>query len=400
MYMVSEDLLHHNVAELIGRDEVEKRIAAGEKLRVKLGVDPSKPDLHIGHALTLRKLRAFQDAGHTAVLIIGDYTAQLGDPSDRTEARKILSVDEVKRNAEGYLAQVFMILDEAETEVHYQTEWFNDFTLRSVVELASTTTVNHMLSHETFGERIKNNQPLHVHELLYPLMQGYDSVAIKADIELGATDQKFNILMGRIVQRAHDMSEQAVMLLKYLPGLDGNEKMSKSLGNTINLTDTPEDVFGKIMSMPDRLIPIYFERVTTVSDTELEAIKAELSDGAVNPRDVKEKLARKVVSELHGDQAAVQAADAFAKVFRERKTPDTMETLVLAPGQYDLIDILANRTVLAASKSEARRLIAQGGVRVDGDVVADSAHTLVSSDKEVIIQVGPRRFVKIEWKAS
>ncbi len=391
-------LLNHGVAEVIGRDQIAKRIEAGEKLRVKLGVDPSRPDLHIGHALTLRKLRAFQAAGHTAVLIIGDYTAQLGDPSDRTEARKILSVDEVKKNAEGYLAQVFMILDESETEVHYQTEWFNDFTLRSVIELASTTTVNHMLSHETFSERIKNNQPLHVHELLYPLMQGYDSVAVKADIELGATDQKFNLLMGRTVQRAHNMREQDIILLEYLPGIDGNEKMSKTLNNTINLTDTPEDVFGKVMSMPDRLIAVYFERATTISGAELEKVKADLADSSINPRDIKEKLARQIVEDLYGETAATQAADVFAKVFRERKVPDDIETLVLPPGTYELVDLLANRTILAASKSEARRLIAQGGVRVDSTVVVDSALTLKSSDKEVIIQVGPRRFVKIVWK--
>lgn len=396
--MVSEELLHRGVAEVIGLDQIITRIESGDRLRVKLGVDPSKPDLHIGHALTLRKLRAFQDAGHVAVLIIGDYTAQLGDPSDRSEARKILSVEEVKKNAEGYLAQVFMILNESETEVHFQTEWFNDFTLRSVVELASTTTVNHMLGHETFGDRIKHNQPLHVHELLYPLMQGYDSVAIKADIELGATDQKFNILMGRTVQRAHTMPEQAVMLLKYLPGLDGNEKMSKSLGNTINLTDTPEHMFGKVMSMPDRLIPVYFELATLISDAELEQVKSDLANTSMNPRDTKEKLARQIVLELYGEAAATQAADAFAKVFRERKLPDDMETLVLARGAYELVDILVNRTALAASKSEARRLIAQGGVRVDGSVVVDNSLTIEPSDKEVIIQVGPRRFAKITWK--
>lgn len=395
-----EQLLTRRVSEVIDAAHVKKRLEAGDKLRVKLGIDPTRPDMHIGHAVPLRKLREFQDAGHTAVLIIGDYTAQIGDPTDRSEARKTLSADEVKKNAEGYMDQAFKILDKDKTEVHFQTEWFNEFTLRTVIELMASTTINHLLSHETFGKRIRESQPLHAHEILYPLMQGYDSVAIKSDIELGATDQKFNVLMGRTLQKAHGLPEQDIMLMDYLPGTDGNAKMSKSLGNTINLTDSADEMFGKTMSIPDELIPLYFEMATDVSSEKLEDINVSMNDPKTNPRDLKVELAEAIVTAYHSADAATKARGHFEQVFTRKEAPTDMEVLSLAPGEYDLFDILVTRSTLVASKSEVRRLIAQNGVRKNNEVVQDSEDTVSPKDgAEIVLQVGPRRFLKVVWKS-
>jgi tyrosyl-tRNA synthetase len=345
-------------------------------------------------------LREFQDAGHTAVLIIGDYTAQVGDPTDRSEARKMLSEAEVKQNAEGYLDQAFKILDKDKTEVHYQTEWFGKFTLRSVIELLASTTLNHLLSHETFGNRIRENQPLHAHEMLYPLLQGYDSVAIESDIELGGVDQKFNVLMGRTLQKAHGQPEQDVMLMDYLPGTDGNAKMSKSLGNTINLTDSADDMFGKTMSIPDELIPLYFEFATNVPMEKVDEVKAKMGDASTNPRDLKLELAEAIVSEFHSPEAAKKAHEHFLQVFSRKELPTDIETLHIAPGEYDLFDILVTKSTLVASKSEVRRLVAQNGIRKNNQVVQDVEETISPKDgAEVVLQVGPRRFLKVVWKS-
>ncbi len=395
---MKDSLLTRGVAEVIDLEHLQKRLDAGDKLRIKLGIDPSTPYLHIGHAVPLRKLRAFQDAGHTAVLIIGDYTAQIGDPTDRSAARVMLSPEEVKKNAESYLAQANLILDPTKTEVRYQSEWFGEFRLRTVIELLATATLNHMLSHETFAKRLKENKPLFMQELLYPFLQGYDSVAVHADVELGGMDQKFNVLMGRVVQRAHHQPEQDVMLFPYLPGIDGQAKMSKSLGNAINLTDTPSDMFGKIMSIPDSLIETYFTLATKLDDTALAQLKGRLN-GNENPRDIKEELAQCIVGEFHSEDKAVEAVAEFDRVFRQKQAPEATEVLKLPPQDYDLIDILTSRTTLVASKSEARRLVAQGGVKKNQTTVHDSADTVSPADGvEVILQVGPRRFVRIEWK--
>lgn len=389
------NLLHKGVAEVIDNAHLEKRLHAGDTLRVKLGVDPSRPDLHIGHALTLRKLRAFQDAGHTAVLIIGDYTAQLGDPTDRGEARKMLSEEEVAANAKGYLDQVYKILDRTATEVHYQSEWFADFTLRDVFEMLAASTLNHMLSHETFALRLKEGQPLHAHEILYPFLQGYDSVAIKADVELGGKDQKFNLLMGRHLQRAHNLPEQDILMVNYIPGIDGNEKMSKSLGNTINLNDSPEEMFGKVMSMSDSLVPIYFELATQLTAEEVKNILT-----TMHPRDAKARLAKQIVTELHNTHAAGSAEEHFDRLFRRKEIPEDMQTLVLPKGEYDLLNILVERSTLVSTKSEARRLIQQKGVKVNQVVATDLAATImVNPGEETIVQVGSRRFVKVVGKS-
>lgn len=397
--MSLHSLLHRRVSEVIDLNHLQKRLESGEKLRVKLGVDPSAAQLHIGHAVTLRKLREFQDAGHTAVLIIGDYTAQIGDPTDRSAARTMLTPKEVKKNAEGYLEQVYKIIDPEKTEVHFQSEWFGKFSLRDVIELMAATTVNHLLSHETFGSRIDKNQPLYVHEILYPLLQGYDSVKVEADVELGGMDQKFNILMGRNVQRAHNMPEQDIMLITYLPGTDGQEKMSKSLNNAINLTDSPEMMYGKVMSIPDSLIAIYFELATQIDDEEVTEFKSQLDDPKVNPRNIKAELARIIVEENHGAEAAQLAAEAFDRQFRQKQIPDEIETLVLPPTSYALDQLLTSRSTLVASKSEFRRLVSQRGVRVNGQVITDPLQSIdQTTGDEVIIQIGSRRFLKVVWK--
>ncbi len=395
-----DSLLQRGVLEAIDANRIRERLAKGAPLRVKLGVDPSTSNLHIGHAVPLRKLRAFQDAGHTAVLIIGDYTAQIGDPTDRSAARVMLSAEAVTENAKGYLDQVSRILDPTKTEVRYQSEWFGKFTLRDVIELMATSTLNHVLSHETFGNRLQENKSLFMQELLYPFLQGYDSVAVQADIELGGIDQKFNVLMGRVVQRAHHQPEQDVMLFPYLPGIDGQAKMSKSLSNTINLTDTPEDMFGKVMSIPDAQIMTYWQLATQVDDATVADYEQKLTAGVIHPRDLKEKLAEQMVTEFHSSAAATEATQAFDRTFRQKQTPDSAEELVLKPQAYDLLDILTTRTTLVASKSEARRLVAQSAVKKNQVVVEDSSDTISPADgEEVVLQVGPRRFLRIRWKS-
>lgn len=394
-------LLERGVAEVIDSAHLRERLQRGDKLRVKLGIDTNKPDLHIGHAIPLWKLRDFQDAGHTPVLIIGDYTAQLGDPTDRSEARKILSAEETKANAEHCLAQVFQILDPDKTEVHANSEWFTTFDLRRVIELMASTTLNNLLAHETFAQRLDGGMPLYPHEILYPLLQGYDSVMVKADVELGGMDQKFNVLMGRLLQRVHGQPEQDIMLFPYLMGTDGKTKMSKSLGNTINLTDTAEDMFGKVMSIPDSQIVSYFELATRVSEVDIAQIKQLLASKDHNPRDSKLRLARALVMEYHGAAQAEASAQAFDAVFRRGELPADREVLVLPSGSYDLGDVLVARSTLVASKSEVRRLIHQRGIKVNGEVATDPAMVLdVSVGDPIIIQVGPRRFLELTWRTT
>lgn len=391
---MDNELLTRRVDEIIDQKHLTERLTRGDKLRVKFGIDPSKPDIHIGHAIPIYKLREFQDAGHQVVLIIGDYTAQLGDPSDRSEARKMLSYEEVKKNAETYLDQIFTILDKDKIEVHNQSEWFGKFTLRDVLELMACTTVNNLLSHETFSKRLSDAVPLFGHEIMYPMLQGYDSVEIKADLELGGIDQKFNMLMGRTVQRAKGMAEQDVMTVQYLPGTDGQAKMSKSLGNTINLTDSPREMFGKAMSIPDNLIPVWFELATKEPAEVIEKVKQRLNDGE-NPMVLKKELGRNIVSIYHNNEAGGAAQAEFEKVFSQKELPDEIETLELTGEelkQLSIVDLLV-KTTLATSKTEARRLVMQNAVSVNRQKITDSEHCL--TDTESIIQVGPRRFVRI-----
>ncbi len=394
-------LVKQATAEIIDRRHLEDQLQRGKPLRVKLGIDPSAPHLHIGHAVPLRKLRQFQDAGHTAVLIIGDYTAQIGDPTGKNESRVMLSAETVKENAQNYLDQAYIILNPHKTEVRYQTEWFDSFSLRDCIDLMAKVTVSHLLSHETFAQRLNKNQPLHTHELLYPLLQGYDSVAVKADVELGGQDQKFNVLMGRMIQRAYGLAEQDVMLFPYLPGIDGQAKMSKSLDNAIHLDDSPETMFGKIMSIPDSLIPIYLELATSATVQEVKVVQEKLKSGIVNPKELKVDLGKALVKEYYSEALSNQAAEAFDKQFRQKQMPNDMHILTLKPNVYELDQLLVSRTTLVSSKSEVRRLITQQGIKKNGLTVTDIHETIQPEDgPNVTIQIGGRRFVRIVWKST
>ncbi len=390
--MVINELISRNVTEVIDVKHLEAVLRGGKKLRVKLGIDPSKPDLHIGHAVPLQKLRSFQESGHTAILLFGDYTAQLGDPSDKVETRDLLSIAETRANAKAYLKQVGQVLDLKRIEVRYNSEWYNSLSMRETIILLSKVSLNHLMSHETFVNRLNKSQPLLTHEIIYPIMQGYDSVMLKADLELGGQDQKFNCLMGRFMQRAYNQPEQDVMLFPYLHGTDGQQKMSKSLGNTINLADKSIDMYGKTMSIPDELIIEYFQLTTHLPSETIQTIQKELADSATNPRDVKMQLAREITSIYHGIASATKAEETFITQFQKGQIPDTMPEKKLKASYKTVVAALID-SGLVESASEARRLVEQGGVRFDGKVMNDPLSP-IRIKKGQLIQVGKRRFVK------
>jgi len=384
-------IFDRTVAEVIVREELEERLRSGRQLRLKMGLDPSKPNLHIGHAIGLRKLRQFQELGHEVVLIVGDWTAQIGDPSGRDESRAMLTPEVVQRNAKTYMEQFFIIVDEHRTEIRWQSEWFGKFTLTDVFNLTSRFTLAQMMAHETFRRRWEEGRPLTLMELMYPALQAYDSVAINADVEFGGTDQKFNILAGRELQSSLGLPPQDVFLNPLLPGTDGR-KMSKSFGNTIDLTDSPEDMYGKAMSISDDMLDTYLTLVSEIPDGELEEIRHQLSVGTVNPRDVKMRLARDIVRQFHGAQASGQAEAEFVRVFQKGKLPTDMPEYALSEF-VGIVDLLTGAG-LAKSSSDARRLIEQGGVRIDDEKVQD-IELRVEPREGMIIRVGKRRFLRI-----
>ncbi len=388
-----ERVFDRTIAEVIVKEELEEKLRSGRKLRLKLGLDPSKPNLHIGHAIGLRKLRQFQEMGHTVVLIVGDWTAQIGDPSGRDESRTMLSPDEVKRNAETYMRQFFIVVDPAKTEIRWQSEWFGKFTLADVFNLTSRFTMAQMMQHETFRKRWEEGRALTLMELMYPTLQAYDSVAIEADVEFGGMDQKFNILAGRDLQTSLGLPPQDVFLWPLIPGTDGR-KMSKSFGNTIDLTDAPDQMYGKAMSISDDMLEPYLSLISSFADDELNEILRALVEGEVNPRDVKMGLARDVVRQFHGEKAAREAEAEFVRIFQKGKLPS--EIPVYQPPSWEpvLITDLLQDAGLATSASAARRLISQGGVRIDGEKVEDFGVT-VEPTEGMIVQVGKRRFIKI-----
>lgn len=393
-----QTLLTRRISEIIGRNHLETALKSGKKLRVKLGIDPNRRELHLGHAVPLRKLREFQEAGHKAVFIVGDWTAQIGDPSGKDETRPALSESEVKANAKHFFDQAFLILDKAKTEVRWQSEWFKKFGLKEVIYLSSLVTEQQIMAHETFRVRLKKDLPFRHHETLYPLLQAYDSVAVKANVELGAIEQKFNLLMGRRIQRAFGQEPQDVLMVPYLIGLDGKEKMSKSLGNFVALSDKPEEMFGKIMSIPDNLIVHYFELSTDVSEKEIKECEAALKRKSVNPKDLKEKLAAEIANLYHGSKKAFGAHKIFEQRFGPlpfRKTGEVKADFELKkkPGEYLLIDLLVQGK-LASSKSEARRKIKEGAVEVDGSKITDEK-TIVQISKNSLIRLG-KRFLRIK----
>ena len=391
------ELIRHGVEEIIPEDALIKKLEKSKKhntpLIIKLGCDPSRPDLHIGHGVVLRKLRHFQDLGHQAVLLIGDFTAMIGDPSGRNKTRPSLSLEEAKANAESYVNQSKVILDIDSLKILYNYEWLNTMKFSDVIELASKYTVARMLERDDFTKRYQSETPILLHEFLYPLAQGMDSVEIKADVELGGTDQKFNLLVGRDLQREYGQEPQCIITLPLLEGTDGVEKMSKTYGNEIGLLDPPEDKYGKIMSISDDMIVKYFRLAADADDQKVEAIKYLLSDSKINPRDVKRELGRAIVKLYHGADEAQAAEQHFDKVIVQKDIPDQMDEVELESDQL-LVDIITNAG-LTKSKGEARRLIKQDAVKLDGAVCKDINQKL-HAGKESVIKVGKRRFLKVK----
>jgi len=385
-------LLKRGVAEVIIKEEMLELLSSGKQLRLKEGFDPSFPDIHLGHMVTLKKLRQFQDLGHQVILIVGDWTAQIGDPSGVSVTRPMLSKEEVQANAKTYMEQFFKIVDKTRTEVRWQSEWFGKFNLADVIQLTSKFTIAQLMAREDFSNRYREGRPITVTELLYPLLQAYDSVAIQADVEFGGTDQKFNLLVGRELQSMVGQPPQQVFLSPLLIGTDGNQKMSKSLDNYIGITEPPNEIYGKVMSIPDSLIMDYFELVTDVPDEELEEFRQGLSHKTTNPMVLKKRLARELVTQLYNQKAANEAEEHFTKVFQKREVPDNIPT-VSTVDEFPDIRRLLKSSGLVGSMSEAARLIKQGAVEVDGKKVTSyKAHVEDGST----IQFGRLRWCRIK----
>jgi tyrosyl-tRNA synthetase len=386
-------LFDRTVAEVIVKEELEQKLRSGRKLRLKQGFDPSKPNLHVGSAIGLRKLRQFQELGHQVVLIVGDWTARVGDPSGRDESRTMLSAEEVQRNAETYMQQFFIVVDRSRTEVRWQSEWYEKFTLVDVLNLTSRFTMGQMMAHETFRQRWEQNRPLTLMELMYPLLQAYDSVACQADVEFGGMDQKFNNLVGRELQPTFGQPPQDVLLVPLLPGTDGR-KMSKSFGNTMDLTDPPDQMYGKAMSISDAMLDTYLTLVSEIPDAELEEIRRALASGTVNPRDIKMRLAYDIVRQFHGAEAARNAQAEFVRVFRQHELPTEVPEWQWHPWEPRVVTDLLKAAGATSSASAARDLIEQGGVRIDDQRIED-VHQVVEPREGMIIQKGKRWFVKV-----
>uniref|UniRef100_A0A7V3ZI56 Tyrosine--tRNA ligase n=1 Tax=Dictyoglomus thermophilum TaxID=14 RepID=A0A7V3ZI56_DICTH len=392
------EILKSNVVEIIPEDglyeKLKKAREEGRPLRVKLGADPSAPDLHLGHAVVLRKLKQFQDLGHQVVFIIGDFTARIGDPSGRSETRKPLTPEQVKKNALTYQEQVGKILDVSKAEIRYQEEWFGKMKLEDVLVLTSKYTIARMLERDDFAQRFKEQKPIFIHEIMYPLLQAYDSVAIKADIELGGTDQKFNLIVGREIQREYGLEPQVAMLMPILEGLDGKQKMSKSLGNYIGLTEPPNQMYGKVMSIPDELIIRYFELATELPKEEIRKIEQEMREGKLNPRDAKARLAREIVKIYHGEEASLKAEEEFNRIFRNKELPENVPEVEISEPKIWIVKLLT-QVGAAKSNSEAKRLIFQGAVEIDGTRIED-INLDISIDKPFILRVGKHFFRRIK----
>lgn len=375
-------------------DKLARSIQSGQPLKVKLGLDPTAPDLHLGHTVVVNKLKQFQDLGHVVQLVIGDFTGRIGDPTGRSEARQQLTEEAVQANARTYVEQYGKILDIERTELHFNSHWLAPLRFADVVRLAATYTLARMLEREDFTHRWQNNLPISLHEFFYPLMQGYDSVALQTDIEIGGTDQTFNLLVGRHLQRAYGQPEQVVMTFPLLEGLDGVQKMSKSLGNYVGISEPAEEMYGKVMSISDQLMLRYYQLVTDIAPPELQQLRQGLADGSVHPLEAKMRLAGQLVARYHGEEAALLAAEHFRTVFQQRELPEDMPTVVWKAGsQVAIIDLLS-LTNLVGSKSEARRMVEQGAVRVDQHKVQD-VHQSINVKNGTVVQVGRRKFAKL-----
>jgi tyrosyl-tRNA synthetase len=391
------DVIRRGVIDLLPEDELVKKIEVSIKknkpLIIKQGFDPTAPDIHLGHTVGIRKLKQFQELGHTVVVIIGDYTAMVGDPSEKSTTRPRLTHKEVMKNAHTYQQQFFKILDKKKTKIRYNGEWFSKMTFEQIMELAAKFTVARMLERDDFSKRYNNQQPISIHEFFYPLMQGYDSVIIDADVEIGATEQKFNLVIGRQIQKEFGKEQQIVLTLPVLQGIDGVQRMSKSLGNYIGIDESPNEIYGKTMSIPDELIYPYFELVTNVNLNELKKIKDQMDDTNTNPRDLKKYLARTIVKNYYGKEAAQRAQDEFEKIFVKKDLPAEIPLFKLEKELYRIDDLLV-KTETASSKSEARRLVQQGGVTINGEKINDLFKE-ISIKNESILKVGKRKFIKL-----
>lgn len=395
-------VIYRGIAEIVPDDEfkrkVERSVATGKPLKIKLGLDPSAPDIHIGHTVVLHKLRQFQELGHRIQLIIGDFTGRIGDPTGKSETRKQLTEEQIQENAKTYAAQFSKILDMDKVEIHYNSEWLGKMNFTDVVGLASKVTVARMLERDDFEKRYRSNQPISIHEFFYPLMQGYDSVALASDVELGGTDQKFNLLMGRQLQKEFGLEQQCAITLPILEGLDGVQKMSKSLGNYIGISEAPNEIYGKSMSIPDELMVKYFELATSISLEELKAIKEGIENGTLHPRDLKMRLARTFVEMYHGKGAADEAEQHFVTVFQQRALPTdipekTISSGLLEDGKLWIVKLIVELG-LVPTNGEARRMIQQGAVKINEQKV-DSVDEQITLENGMIVQVGKRKFAKV-----
>lgn len=394
------DLLRRGAVDLIEEDELARRIEA-KRLTVKVGFDPSAPDIHLGHTVVLRKMKHFQDAGHRVVFVVGDFTGMIGDPSGRKSTRPQLSRAEIEANAATYTRQAFRILDPEKTAIEFNSSWLSPLGAEGFVRLAGKITVARILERDDFQKRWAARQPIALHELLYPLAQGYDSVALKADVELGGTDQLFNLLLGRDLMREEGLEPQIVLTLPLLVGLDGTEKMSKSLGNAIGIEEPPSEIYGKLMSIADRLIWSYFELLTDVPGEEIAALRRDVEGGRMNPRDVKADLARRITAQFHGEEAAARAEEDFRRVFSRGEVPDEIETREAAAAEEGTAARALVAVGLCGSMREARRKIAEGALRIYSPggaarEVRDPDERLVSPEPTVV-RLG-RRFVRVVWK--
>ncbi len=398
---VDEQLSHirKGAAEIIQEKELVAKLeasrASGKPLRVYLGVDPTAPDIHLGHTVVLRKLKHFQDLGHTAIFLIGDFSAMIGDPTGQSETRPPLSREQVNANAETYLAQVYKLLDPMKTEVRYNSEWLGRMSSHDVVRLCGHYRLARMLEREDFRSRLDKNQPISVHELLYPLLTAYDAVALKSDVELGATEQKFNLLVHRDIQREYGLPSEVALTMPILVGLDGARKMSKSLGNYIGITETPQEMFGKLMSISDELMWRYMELLTDRPETEIIRLRRHVAEGAAHPMEVKIGLAQEIIAGFHSEAAATHAADEFRKVFQQRQAPDEAPEKRIKAGARRLSALLAE-VGLVPSRSEAERLIKQGGVDVDNSPASDVKLELpLAPGSKHLIRAGKKKFVRL-----
>jgi len=388
-------LLLRGVEEIVPKQEFHKKLDENRPLRVKLGFDPTAPDLHLGHTVILNKLKLFQDLGHEVIFLIGDFTGLVGDPSGVNETRPVLNEKEIKKNAETYERQVFKILDKKKTEIRFNSEWMNKFSPEDFIRLSSVQTVARMLERDDFSKRYSAQKPISIHEFLYPLLQGYDSVALEADIELGGTDQKFNLLLGREVQKFYDKEPQVAFTLPLLEGLDGVKKMSKSLDNYIAIEDSADDMFGKIMSISDVLMWRYFELLSFLAEEEIKELKKSQKEGS-NPRDIKFLLAEEIVNRFHGEGSGNNAKKEFKSRFQKGNNPSDIKeiSIKLEEKSLNLAKVL-KEAKMVSSTSEALRLIKQGGVRIEGEKILDSKHE-INLNSSLLYQVGKRKFLKIK----